>query len=139
MSVHDTPREVLDRLQRAMNSHDLDAFLACTHADYQSEQPAHPERGFGGRDQVEKNWSALFESMPDFRAEMLASAVHEDTAWTEWHWSGTREDGSTLDMRGVTIFRIEGGLITSGRLYMEEVEQAGEDIDETVRRLSGGD
>ena len=40
-------------------------------------------------------------------------------------------------MRGVTLFRVEGGLITSGRLYMEEVEQAGEDIDETVRRLSG--
>jgi hypothetical protein len=40
---------------------------------------------------------------------------------------------------GVTLFRIERGLITSGRLYMEEVEEAGEDIDETVRRLSGRD
>jgi hypothetical protein len=40
-------------------------------------------------------------------------------------------------MRGVTLFGIKGGLITSGRLYMEEVEELGTDIDATVRRLSG--
>jgi ketosteroid isomerase-like protein len=137
MPADATPSEVIERLQRAMNSHDLDAFLACTHPDYQSEQPVHPERAFGGREQVGKNWSALFADIPDFRAEMLETAVHEDTAWTEWHWSGTQEDGTALDMRGVTVFRIEGGLIISGRLYMEEVEQGGQDIDETVRHLSG--
>jgi hypothetical protein len=32
---------------------------------------------------------------------------------------------------------VEDGLIAWGRLYMEEVEAAGEDIDETVRRLAG--
>jgi ketosteroid isomerase-like protein len=132
-----SPRDVLDRLQQAMNEHDLEAFLAYIHPSYRSEQPAHPERGFGGREQVEKNWSALSAGIPDFRAGVLETAVHEGTAWTEWHWSGTRADGSTLDMRGVTIFRIEDGLIVSGRLHMEEVEQAGADIDATVRRLSG--
>jgi hypothetical protein len=40
-------------------------------------------------------------------------------------------------MRGVTVFGVEDGLIAWGRLYMEEVEAAGEDIDETVRRLAG--
>jgi hypothetical protein len=133
------PLEVLDRIQHAMNDHDLEAMLACMHPDYRSEQPAHPERGFGGRAQVEKNWSALFEGIPDFHAELLGTAIQDDTAWTEWHWTGTRADGSNLDIRGVTLFRIEHGLITSGRLYMEEVEEAGEDIDETVRRLSGRD
>ena len=132
-----SPREVLARLQRAMNEHDLGAMLACMHPDYRSEQPAHPERGFGGREQVEKNWSALFAGIPDFHADLLDTALQADTAWTEWHWTGTRLDGAPLDMRGVTLFRIDGGLITSGRLYMEEVEAAGENIDEAVRRLSG--
>jgi hypothetical protein len=40
-------------------------------------------------------------------------------------------------MSGVTIFGVADGLIAWGRLYMEEVEAAGEDIDETVRRLAG--
>jgi ketosteroid isomerase-like protein len=120
-----------------MNAHDLEAFLACIHPEYRSEQPVHPERGFGGRDQVEKNWAAMFSGIPDFRAEALDSVVDGDTAWTEWRWSGTRADGSPVDMRGVTLFRVEDGLIVSGRLYMEEVEQAGADIDQTVSRISG--
>jgi ketosteroid isomerase-like protein len=132
-----SPREVLDQVQRAMNEHDLEALLACIHPDYRSEQPAHPERGFGGREQVEKNWAALFGGIPDFRAELLATAVEGDTVWAEWRWTGTRKGGSPLDLRGVTLFRAEGGQIAWGRLYMEEVEEEGEDIDEAVRRLSG--
>jgi ketosteroid isomerase-like protein len=134
-----SPREVLDQLQRAMNEHDLEEFLACFHPDYRSEQPAHPDRGFGGREQVEKNWAALFGGIPDFRAELLATAVEGDTVWAEWRWTGTREDGSPLDLRGVTLFSAESGQIAWGRLYMEEVEEEGEDIDETVSRLSGRD
>jgi ketosteroid isomerase-like protein len=120
-----------------MNAHDLEAFLACIHPEYRSEQPVHPERGFGGRDQVEKNWAAMFSGIPDIRAEALDTAVDGGTAWTEWRWSGTRTDGSPVDIRGVTLFRVEDGLIVSGRLYMEEVEQAGADIDQTVKRLAG--
>lgn len=135
--VEINPEEVLKRLHHAMNQHDLEAFLACFASDYRSEQPAHPNRGFGGREQVERNWSALFGGIPDFRAESLSTAVEGETVWTEWHWTGTRADGGLLDIRGVTLFGIRGGRIASGRLYMEEVEVAGENIDETVRRLAG--
>jgi ketosteroid isomerase-like protein len=131
------PKDVLKRLHHAMNQRDLEDFLACFASDYRSEQPAHPNRGFGGREQVEKNWSALFTGIPDFRAESLATAVEGETVWTEWHWTGTRADHSPLDIRGVTLFGIRDGRIASGRLYMEEVEEAGENIDETVRRLAG--
>ena len=132
-----TAAEVIDRLCRAMNRHDLDAFLDCVDPNYRSEQPAHPDRGFGGREQVEKNWSALFEGIPDFHAELIATATEGDTAWAEWHWTGSRAGEAPLDMRGVTLFAVDNGRIVSGRLYMEEVEAAGERIDETVRRLAG--
>lgn len=131
------PKDVLKRLHHAMNQRDLEEFLACFASDYRSEQPAHPNRGFGGREHVEKNWSALFTGIPDFRAESLATAVEGETVWTEWHWTDTRADRSPLDIRGVTLFGIRDGRIASGRLYMEEVEEAGENIDETVRRLAG--
>jgi ketosteroid isomerase-like protein len=134
--VNASPQEVGERLHQAMNQHDVEAFLACIDPDYQSEQPAHPNRGFGGREQVEKNWSALFEGIPDFRAELLATAIDGDTLWSEWHWTGTRANEAPLDMRGVTLFEVKNGRIVSGRLYMEEVEQGGADIDETVRRLA---
>ncbi len=54
------------------------------------------------------------------------------------HWTGTRANEAPLDIRGVTLFGIEAGLIVSGRLYMEEVEEAGGDIDEAVRRFAEG-
>ena len=131
--------EAVQRLHTAMNQHDLEAFLACIGPHYRSEQPAHPTRGFAGREQVAKNWSGLFEGIPDFHAELLATATEGDTLWAEWHWTGTRANDAPLDMRGVTLFEIKNGQIVSGRLYMEEVDQAGADIDETVRRLAGGD
>ena len=130
--------EVLEHLYHAVNQHDLEAFVACFHPDYRSEQPVHPNRGFGGREQVRTNWKALFEGMPDFRAELLATATEGDTVWSEWRWTGTRATEAPLDIRGVTLFGIKAGRIVSGRLYMEEVEEASEGIDETVRRLSEG-
>jgi len=130
--------ETVERLHNAMNQHDLEAFLACFDPNYRSEQPAHPTRGFGGRDQVEKNWSALFEGIPDFHAELLATASDGDTLWSEWHWTGSRANEAPLDMRGVTLFEIQDDRIVSARLYMEEVEERGAAIDETVRRLAEG-
>src|SRR6185436_19184493 len=107
--------EAVERLHNAMNRHDLEAVLACFDRDYRSEQPAHPSRGFGGREQVEKNWSALFEGIPDFHAELLSSASEGDTVWSEWHWTGTRRaTDAPLDMRGVTLFEIKSGRIVSG-------------------------
>jgi ketosteroid isomerase-like protein len=125
------------RLLEAMNNHDIQVFVACFHDDYESEQPAHPARRFTGRDQVHKNWSTLFDSMPDFRAELLRIAVADDVEWAEWHWQGTKENGEPLDDRGVTLMGIRDGRIAWGRLYMEETEQVPVDIDETVARMAG--
>jgi ketosteroid isomerase-like protein len=128
---------VSERLQRAMNAHDLEAQLACFQEDYRSEQPAHPARTFTGSQQVRQNWSKLYQSIPDFRAELLRLAVVGDTEWAEWHWQGTKEDGSPLDERGVGIWGIRDGKIAWARLYFEEVEREGAGIDEVVRRMAG--
>jgi ketosteroid isomerase-like protein len=128
---------VSERLMHAMNAHDLEAQLACFLDDYRSEQPAHPARTFTGREQVRQNWSKLFESIPDFRAELLRVAVVGNEEWTEWIWHGTKEDGTPLDERGVAIFGIRDGRIAWGRLYLEEAEREGVDITATVRHMTG--
>lgn len=133
----DDPRSVLERLLEALNAHDLEAMVACFADDYRSEQPAHPARAFVGIEQVRKNWGALLEHVPDIRAELIASAADGDTAWAEMRWTGTKADGSPLDERGVTILGIRDGRIAWGRLYMEEVESGGADIDETVDQMTG--
>ncbi len=125
---------VIERLHQAQNQHDLEAFLTCFDPEYQSEQPCHPDRAFGSRDQVRKNWSAIFASVPDFRSELLAAVTQDDHVWVEWRWYGTRRDNTRLEMRGVTIFGIQDDRIRSGRLYMEPVEEQGAGIDAAVQR-----
>ena len=68
---------VMERMLEALRSHDARRFAALFADDYVSVQPAHPARGFGGSAQVLANWTAVFEGVPDFHAELLASAVSE--------------------------------------------------------------
>jgi ketosteroid isomerase-like protein len=103
--------------------------------DYQSTQPLHPGRAFRGRAQVLANWSSVFEGVPDFTSELVASAVDDETEWGEWDWRGRHTDGSPFAMRGVTILVVRDGLIAEGRLYMEPVDLSGEDIEVAVQQL----
>jgi hypothetical protein len=125
---------VVERLREALNRHDPDAMLECFDPDYRSEQPAHPNRGFGGKDQVHKNWSGMFESFPDFHAEVIRQSTEGDTSWSEWHWTATG-----LHMAGVIVMGIKDDRISWARLYMEPVEEAGQDIDEAMRTITGRD
>ena len=134
-----TPEAVAGALAEAMNAHDIDAFVSLFAPDYDSQQPAHPDRAFVGRDQVRANWSAVFAGVPDFQAELVAKAVEADTLWSEWRWRGTHEDGSRLDMAGVIVCGVNDGALTWARLYVEPVESGGEGIDAAVREMSGRD
>ena len=52
---------MIERLRRATDAHDVEAIVACFTDDYVNETPAHPARGFVGRDQVRANWSRILE------------------------------------------------------------------------------
>ena len=128
---------VVERLAAALNAHDLESAVALIHPDYDSRQPAHPARDFVGRGQMRANWQAMLAGIPDFHADLVRSVVDGDVIWSEWHWTGSRVDGEPFEVRGVTLFTVRDDLVVAGRLYMEDVERTGADIDETVRRLSG--
>jgi ketosteroid isomerase-like protein len=125
---------MLERLLRATNDHDLEAVVACFTPDYRNETPAHPERGFIGKDQVRKNWTQIFAAIPDLTAEVVRCAVDGDTVWTEWEHRGTRPDGTPHVMRGVVIFGVADGLAAWARFYLEPVQEGAGGVDEAVRR-----
>jgi ketosteroid isomerase-like protein len=125
---------MLGRLSQAVNDHDVAALVACFAPGYRNETPAHPQRGFTGREQVRRNWEQIFAAIPDLSAQLLRCAVNGDTAWTEWEHSGTRPDGSAHLMRGVVIFGVTGGLADWARFYLEPVQEDGENADAAVRR-----
>lgn len=128
------PAAMVERLRVATNAHDLEALVSCFAADYRNETPAHPERGFTGRDQVRRNWEQIFAAVPDVSAVVLRGTVDGDTAWTEWEHRGTRPDGSQHLMRGVVIFGVRNGVAEWARFYLEPVRADGDNADAAVRR-----
>ncbi len=132
------PGEMVARLARATNEHDLDALVACFADGYENETPAHPTRGFRGRDQVRRNWEQIFAFVPDVGAEVLSIAVDGDTAWTEWEMTGTRKDGSAHHMRGAIVFGVHDGVAHWARFYLEPVDDlagtVGDAVHEQVAR-----
>jgi|SRR5215210_197267 len=129
--------EVVERLNRALNAHDIEALVALFAPDYDSVQPAHPDRAFTGTGQVRENWSAIFASVPDFRSELVRACAEGDSVWSEWRWRGTQAGGERLDMAGVIVIGIRGRQIAWARLYVEPIEQAGAGIDAAVGRMTG--
>ena len=128
--------QLVARLHAAMNAHDVEAFVACFAEDYDSAQPAHPDRAFRGPEQVRANWSAVFTGVPDFRAELVRVDAVGDTTWSEWRWEGTQADGERLNMAGVIIFGVRDERVAWARLYIEPIEQAGAGIDTAVRDMT---
>ncbi len=126
---------MLERLRDAMNSHDAKEMASLFADTYQSSQPLHPARGFSGHAQVLTNWMSVFEGVPDFSAELVASSVDGAIEWGEWDWRGRHTDSSPFAMRGVTILRVHDGLVAEMRLYLEPVDVGGDDIDAAVREL----
>jgi len=137
---HHDPMLAIDRLLRATNAHDVEAIAACFTDDYALESPLHPARSFRGREQVRRNWTQILRGIPDLQARVLRRAFADDgSVWTEWEMSGTRGDGARHVMRGVFIFGFEEGVIRSGRMFLEPVDEASLDMDAAVReQVSGG-
>jgi limonene-1,2-epoxide hydrolase len=136
-STNTSPLAVVQRIQRAVNEHDLDALGECFDLDYQSEQPMRPDHAFRGREQMRKNWTQIFGAVPDIHAEVLRCAVDGDTIWTEWDLQGTQRDGSPWHSVMITIAGVQHDQVAWMRLFMDVV-RTGDDIDAAVRAdLSG--
>jgi len=127
----------LARLRAAWNAHDLDALAACLHADYESIQPLHPERNFWGRKAAVLSWATVFQSVPDFHAELLRWVACGDEVWTEWRWSGAHVMGRSFNAGGVMVFGLEGESICWARAYTEIVQTVGLDWDAVLADVLG--
>lgn len=121
------------RIAQAISNHDLEALADCFEPDYQSDFPAHPGRGFRGRDQLRRNWTQIFAAVPQLHADVLSSCSSAGTFWIEWAWRGTSANGAPFSMRGVTIQGMRHGRVAWVRLYMEP-ETPGSGPDEAFRR-----
>ena len=128
---------MVERLRDATNAHDIDALVDCFAETYRNETPAHPGRGFTGRDQVRVNWQQIFMAVPDLTATIVSAVANGDEIWSEWEMRGTRPDGSAHLMRGVIIFGVSTGRAGWARFYLEPVDPGAEGATAAVHRIVG--
>lgn len=128
------PIGAMQRLQRAIDEHDLDALVDCFDPDVVSEQPAHPSRGFRGAEAVRANWTQILGGVPDLQARLLRCTADGDLAWAEWAWNGTRRDGVPFRMRGITISEVRGRRVRSVRFYMEPEDRTAVDVADAIQQ-----
>lgn len=136
--THRQAAAIVDRLVNALNDHDLEGMLACFSTSYVNDTPAHPARGFVGRDQVRRNWAQIFAGVPDVRAVVSRMSVDQETVWSEWELTGSRGDCTPFLMRGVVIFRIPGRTIAAATFYLEPVEHLTGAAEHAVQRIVRG-
>lgn len=132
MATHQT----IERLRQAVDTHDLEALVACFHPDFRNETPAHPRRGFAGTDQVRANWARIFNSIPEITARVERVALDGDVVWTEWEMGGTRVDGVPQLLRGVIIWGMSGDRLIWSRFYLEPVDSGEDGVEGAIGRIS---
>lgn len=131
--------QFLEQLLRAVNDHDLDRIVHCFTTDYENETPAHPGRGFKGRDQVRINWDRILTGVPDLRADVLRWVAVRDEVWSEWEMGGMRIDRVPQMLRGVIIFGVEDQRARWARFYLEPVGSDEGGVNLAVTKVTEGE
>lgn len=115
----------IDRLLGAINAHDIDVLSSCFASTYAVTFPANPDRSFTGRDQVRRNWEALFERYPHIQATATPWVHNGDEIWAEWEFRSDSGERPQFWQRGVIIAVVHRNVIASARFYMEPVTAPG--------------
>jgi hypothetical protein len=118
-----SPQQVFEQMVAAVNQHDLEGLVSSFALEYQSEQPFHPERNFIGSEVVRKNYTFLFNNIPDIQGQILNLTVEGTTVWAEVHYFGTQLDGAKFILKGVMIAGIQNDQISWTRLYTELLQE----------------
>lgn len=117
-------KEMVGRLEVAINDRDLEGLVELFDPDVVVEYPAHPSRNFSGQDQIWRNWAPIMARLEDFKATAVRACTDDQSAWVEWLWEGTQADGSPGDMAGVVIHELgPDGRIVHVRFCLEPVDK----------------
>lgn len=98
----------------AWNRHDLDALMAHMAPDcvfMASVGMAVEGTEWRGMAAVREGYASLWATYPDAHFECLGDFICGDRGASEWIFSGTRADGTTVRARGCDVFTFRDGKI----------------------------
>lgn len=112
--------EMLQAFADAWNRHDMDALMSFMSEDCVFEASAGPEvvgTRYVGREAVRAGYSEVFASFPDAHWGGARHFVQGNRGVSEWTFTGTRTDGSRLEVNGCDLFTFRDGKIAVKNSY----------------------
>jgi uncharacterized protein (TIGR02246 family) len=112
--------ELLDRFAAAWNRHDLDALMSMMTDDCVFAASAGPDvegERSEGRQAVRAAFAAVFETFPDAHWANARHFVAGDRGVSEWTFTGTRRDGTRVEVTGCDLLTFRDGRIAVKNAY----------------------
>jgi steroid delta-isomerase-like uncharacterized protein len=119
----ETAEVTIDFLQAfavAWNDHDVDALMSFMTEDCVFEASAGPEvcgARYIGPSAVRAAFSEVWAAFPDAHWGNARHFVHGTRGVSEWTFTGTRADGTRVEVHGCDLFTFRGGKIALKNSY----------------------
>lgn len=104
----------------AFNAHDLEGIMSHMTNDCVFEASAGPEANgekFTGQAQVKKAFEQVFATFPDARWNNPRHFISGDRGFSEWTFTGTKTDGTKVEVTGCDLFTFKDGKIAIKNSY----------------------
>ena len=106
--------EMLQAFADAWNRHDIDALMSFLTPDCVFEASAGPEMygaRYEGSDAVRAGFAEVWSTFPDAHWGDARHFVVGNRGVSEWTFTGTRSDGTAVEVHGCDLFTFEDGRI----------------------------
>lgn len=112
--------DMLQAFADAFNRHDIDSLMTFMADDCVFEASAGPDRcgaSYVGKAQVRTGFSEVWAMYPDARWSSPRHFVCGDRGVSEWTFTGTRADGTRVEVNGCDLFTFRDGKIALKNSY----------------------
>jgi ketosteroid isomerase-like protein len=111
---------ILDGFANAFNAHDAEKIISYMTDDCVFEASAGPNvdgEKFVGKEAVKKAFEDVFKNYPDAKWSNPHHFISGDRAVSEWTFTGTKPDGSKVEVTGCDLFTFRNGKIAIKNSY----------------------
>ncbi len=119
-TIPEVTSEVLQDFADAWNRHDVDALMSFMTEDCVFESSAGADTcgtRYVGREAVRSGFAEVWAIFPDAHWGNARHFVHGDRGVSEWTFTGTRSDGTRVDVHGCDLFTFRGDKILLKNSY----------------------
>ena len=112
--------EVLQAFADAWNRHDIEALMTFMSEDCVFEASAGPDvagNRYVGREAVRAGFTEVWVTYPDAQWSDARHFICGDRGVSEWTFTGTRADGSRVEVHGCDVFTFRDGKIALKNSY----------------------